>query len=181
VSYNTISQPGEPEQHSRCAAVLHPEQLCEQRFRWVSKGFPCQQGHRIQPECSRQPIPRGKQWYSGHRQREQLQLGRRHQGAGDEEGLRPGSQPCEIAALRSRQNLQLPFPPRRMITRRAAGVPSPSGTERPDDFLAQYGKSLREARVQLGLTQVEVAEMTGLQQSYIPRSKPVRKTSASGP
>jgi transcriptional regulator with XRE-family HTH domain len=53
------------------------------------------------------------------------------------------------------------------MTRLPAGVDRPPERERPDDFLVSYGESLRAARLQSGLTQVEVADRTGLQQSYI--------------
>ena len=61
------------------------------------------------------------------------------------------------------------------MTRRPAGVHSPPDTERPDDFLARYGESLRAARIQSGLTQVEVAEMTGVQQSYLAKIEAGKK------
>ena len=61
------------------------------------------------------------------------------------------------------------------MTRQPAGGPPPPENDRADDFLVRYGESLRAARLEAGLTQIDVAERSGLQQSYIAKIEAGKK------
>jgi transcriptional regulator with XRE-family HTH domain len=61
------------------------------------------------------------------------------------------------------------------MARRPAAIDLPSDTELPDELLVRYGESLRAARLRSGLTQMDVADRTGLQQSYIAKIEAGKK------